>query len=133
MSGKHRHLNPETLVTPRGYTHVVEASGGRMLFIAGQVAFDRDGKVVGIGDFQAQAERVFANLKAALAVADADLTHVVKTTTFIRNLTANAPLLRPIRERHLPAPPPANTLVEINQLAHPDLLLEIEAVAIVPA
>lgn len=133
MSEAIRHLNPETLVAARGYTHVVEASAGRMLFIAGQVAFDRGGQVVGVGDFQAQAERVFANLKTALAAAGADLTHVVKTTTFIRNLTTNAPLLRAIRERHLPAPPPANTLVEISQLAHPDLLLEIEAIAVVPA
>lgn len=128
---KLRHINPPGLSTARGYSHVVEASGGRTIYIAGQVALDQSGKIVGEGDFAAQAEQVFANLKTALAAAGADFSHVVKMTTFVRDVAANLATLRAVRDRHLPSPPPANTLIEINRLVQDNLLLEIEAVAVV--
>src|SRR5258708_9922270 len=71
-------INPPTLSAPPGYTHVVEVTGGRTIYIAGQIALDRNGQVVGAGDFHAQAEQVFKNLQAALAAVAADFTHVVK-------------------------------------------------------
>jgi Endoribonuclease L-PSP len=73
-----RFINPSTLATPPGYTHVVEITQGRTLFIAAQVALDQSGKIVGQHDFRAQTQQVFENLKAALAAVGADFTCVVK-------------------------------------------------------
>ena len=127
-----RFINPPGLVRPNGYTHVVVAADGRTVYIAGQVAFDSAGKLVGPGDFRAQAERVFANLQLALASVGASLGDILKTTTYITDLK-NVAVLREIRGRHFNAAhPPANTLVPVATLARPDLLLEVEAVAELP-
>ena len=128
---KVRYINPDSLAVPRGYSHVVETSGGRTIYVAGQVALDQTGHVVGLGNFEAQAEQVFKNLRTALAAVGGDLSNIVKTTTFIRNMSANLPVLRKIRERYL-SPAPANTLIEISSLVMDELLLESEAVAVVP-
>ena len=125
-------INPPGLTRPTGYTHVVVSADGRTAYVAGQVAFDSTGKVVGVGDFQAQAEQVFANLRRALASVGASFGDVMKTTTFITDLK-NLPALRNTRARYFDAShPPANTLVPVTALAHPDLLLEIEAVVDLP-
>jgi 2-iminobutanoate/2-iminopropanoate deaminase len=130
QSGEARYINPPGLTKPSGYTHVVLAADGRTVYIAGQVAFDSTGAVVGGGDFRAQAERVYANLRIALASVGATFSDVVKTTTYITDL-GNVPTLREIRGKHLdPARPPANSLIPVATLARPDLLLEIEAVAV---
>ena len=125
-----RYINPPGLSRPTGYTHVVVAADGRTVHIAGQVAFDSTGALVGAGDFRAQSERVFANLRIALASVGATFSDVVKTTTFITDL-ANTAALREIRGKHLdPARPPANSLLVVSSLARPDLLIEIEAVVV---
>ena len=127
-----RFINPPGLVRPNGYTHVVVAADGRTVYIAGQVAFDSAGTLVGPGDFRAQAERVFANLQLALASVGASPGDILKTTTYIIDLK-NVAVLRVIRGRHFNAAhPPANTLVPVATLARPDLLLEVEAVAELP-
>ena len=127
-----RFINPPGLVRPNGYTHVVVAADGRTVYIAGQVAFDSAGTLVGPGDFRAQAERVFANLQLALASVGASPGDILKTTTYITDLK-NVAVLREIRGRHFNAAhPPANTLVPVATLARPDLLLEVEAVAELP-
>ena len=121
-------INPSGLTRPTGYTHVVVAADHRTAYVAGQVAFDSTGKVVGVGDFQAQAEQVFTNLRVALASVGASFRDVVKTTTFITDLK-NLPALRETRARYFDAThPPANSLIPVTTLARPDLLLEIEAV-----
>jgi len=121
-------INPPGLTKPTGYTHVVVSADHRAAYIAGQVALDSAGTVVGVGDFKAQAEQVFANLRTALASVGASFGDVVKTTTFITDLK-NLPALRKARARYVDTPhPPANTLVPVSALARPDLLLEIEAV-----
>ena len=130
QGGETRYINPPGLSKPTGYTHVVLAADGRTVYIAGQVAYDSTGTLVGPGDFRAQAERVFANLRIALASAGATFSDVVKMTTYITNI-ANVATLREIRGKHLdPARPPANTLVGVATLARPEFLLEIEAVAV---
>jgi enamine deaminase RidA (YjgF/YER057c/UK114 family) len=127
-----RFINPPGLTHPTGYTHVVVSADGRTAYVAGQVAFDSTGRVVGVGDFQAQAEQVFANLRLALASVGASFKDVVKTTTFITDLS-NLPALRETRARYFDATyPPANTLLPVTTLARPDLLLEIEAVVDLP-
>jgi len=127
----HAYINPSELTKPTGYTHVVEPTAGRTVYISGQIAFDKDGKVVGPGDFRAQTVQVFENLKTALAAAGASFEHVVKVTTFVTDIR-NAPTLREVRADYFRKNPPASTLVEIRALVVPELMLEIEAIAVVP-
>jgi enamine deaminase RidA (YjgF/YER057c/UK114 family) len=128
--GGPRYVNPPTLVKPNGYTHVVVAPDGRTVYVAGQVAFDSTGQLVGGNDFQAQADRVFQNLRRALAAVGGSLDDVVKTTTFVTD-AKHVASLRDIRLKYLDAAhPPANTLVVVSSLARPSLLIEIEAVAV---
>jgi 2-iminobutanoate/2-iminopropanoate deaminase len=128
--GGSRYINPPTLVKPNGYTHVVVAPDGRTVYVAGQVAFDSTGQLVGGNDFQAQADRVFQNLRRALASVGGSLDDVVKTTTFVTD-EKHVAQLRDIRLKYLDtARPPANTLVVVSSLARPTLLIEIEAVAV---
>jgi enamine deaminase RidA (YjgF/YER057c/UK114 family) len=127
MSNEVRYLNPPTLSLPTGYSHVAEVRSGRTIYIAGQVAFDKSGNVVGKGDFAAQATQVFENLILALAAVGATFDNVVKVTDMSQLKT-----LREIRGRYYGEFAPASTLVEIGRLAHPDLMIEIEAIAVVP-
>lgn len=125
-----RYINPKGLVKPTGYTHLVIAPDGRTVYIAGQVAFDSAGKLVGEGDFAAQAEQVFRNLQHALRSVGGSMADLVKTTTFITDLR-HVPALRDTRTRYFAkSEPPANTLVVISSLARAELLIEIEGVAV---
>lgn len=125
-------INPPGLV--RGtYSHVAAVTGGRTLYISGQVAIDESGKVVGT-TFEQQAVRVFANLKVALAAGGADYHHIVKMNIFVRDLTtAKVQMLREIRQRLFGTHQPASTLVATPALANEDLMLEIEVVAVIPS
>jgi 2-iminobutanoate/2-iminopropanoate deaminase len=125
-----RYLNPDTLSVPTGYSHVVEVTTGRTIYIAGQVALDKAGNLVGKGDFAAQAIQVFENLKLALAAAGGTFDNVVKVTTFVTDMS-HIQTLRDIRSRYY-TKAPSSTLVEISRLANPDLMIEIEAVAVIP-
>jgi enamine deaminase RidA (YjgF/YER057c/UK114 family) len=128
--GDSKYINPPGLTKPAGYTHVVLAADGRTVYIAGQVAVDSTNAIIGQGDFRAQAERVFANLRLALASVGATYSDLVKTTTFHTDVS-NSVALREIRTKYLdPARPPANSLIPVPALARPELLLEIEAVAV---
>ncbi|MBE1159093.1 RidA family protein [Dyella acidiphila] len=127
-----QHINPPTLAAPHGYTHVVAAEGGRMLFIAGQVPLDKDGKLVGAGDYAAQVRQTFENLKAALAAGGADFSNVVDMTTYVTDM-AQIDTYRKIRNQYMSGPLPAASLVEVKGLFRGDVMLEISAIAVVPA
>lgn len=124
-------INPSEIHQPGGYTHVVRTSGARTAYISGQVAIDLEGNVVGPGDLEAQAKQAFANLQGALASVDADFSHVAKLTIYIVNYGPEArPALQAARQG-LPgseAGPPASTLIGVQALALPELMIEIEAV-----
>ena len=122
--------NPPTLSKPTGYTHVVEVSGGKTVYISGQVALDKDGSLVGAGDMKAQAEQVFKNLEAALAAAGARFADVVKMNTYTTDMSKLA-AIREVRARYFGDTAPASTLVQVSQLFRPDVLLEIEVIAVV--
>jgi enamine deaminase RidA (YjgF/YER057c/UK114 family) len=124
-----RRINPPTLSKPPGYTHVVVATGLRTIYISGQTAVDKEGNVVGPGDFRAQAKQVFENLRAALAAAGADFGDIVKLNIYVLDMT-HAPALREIRDNYLASGPPAATLVEVKKLARDEFMLEIEAIAV---
>lgn len=126
-----RFINPPTLSTPTGYTHVVEARGGRTLYISGQVALDSSGNVVGKGDFAVQATQVFENLKAALQAGGASLGDVAKMNMYVVDMS-NVQALREIRAKYFTGSPPASTLVEVSRLAREEFLLEIEVIAVLP-
>ncbi len=124
-----RHINPPGLAVPGAYTHLVEATGGRTLYLAGQVALDRDRNVVGVGDFGAQARQVFENLRTALAAGGATFDDVVKMTMYVVDMS-EIDALREIRTEFLGETRPANTLVQVVRLAREDFLLEVEAIAV---
>ncbi|HWO73529.1 MAG TPA: RidA family protein [Dehalococcoidia bacterium] len=128
------HINPDAVSRPNNYTHVVAAEGRRIVFVSGQVALDKDGNVVGKGDLARQAEQVFENLKACLASVGATFADVTKMTTFIVNYQPeHRAVLGQVRQRYLPADkPPASTLLGVQALAMPDILIEIEATAVLP-
>ena len=128
-----KRTNPPTLSKPTGYTHIVEVNGpGKTIYISGQIALDKDGKVVGAGDMKAQAEQVFKNLQAALDAAGAKFSDVVKMNTYITDM-AQAPAVREVRARYFGDTSPASTLVQVVHLARPEFMLEIEVIAAVPA
>ncbi|HEY5906899.1 MAG TPA: RidA family protein [Vicinamibacteria bacterium] len=119
---------------PTGYTHVVTTTGGKHVFVSGQVSLDPEGNLVGKGDLQAQARQVYANLRTALTAAGASPKDVVKSTTFVVNYKPDAlPILREVRSAFYgEATPPASTLLGVQALAREDFLIEIEVVAVVP-
>jgi len=126
-------INPPTLATPRGYTHVVTAAGGKMVFIAGQVAWDVKGEIVGKGDLRAQATQAYTNLKAALAAAGATTADVAKLNTYVVNFkSTDLSVIREVRSQFFPQENlPASTLVGVQALAMDGLLIEVEAIATV--
>ncbi|MBN8992817.1 MAG: RidA family protein [Rhizobiales bacterium] len=127
-----RRINPPELGTPPGYSQIADVSPGRLVFIAGQTAVDRDGNVVGKNDFAAQAEQVFANLTVALQASGCTAANLVKLTVFLTEMD-NLGRYREARNRFFatvtPPAAPAVTLVEVSKLYGPDLLIEIEAIA----
>jgi reactive intermediate/imine deaminase len=112
-----------------GYSHAAKASG--LLFVAGQIAQDLEGALVGRGDIEAQAVQVFENLKAVLASAGATFDDVVKMTTYTTSLAFRAKIAE-VRARYCKTYFPPNTFVVVASLATPEYLLEIEAVAACP-
>jgi enamine deaminase RidA (YjgF/YER057c/UK114 family) len=124
-------INPETMHHPAGYTHVVEVTAGRPVYIAGQVALDPTGALVGPNDLRAQARQVFDNLQAALQAVGAGFAQVVKLTYYLVDAT-QLPVVREVRDQYVDTQqPPANTAVEVRRLVRDDLLIEVEAVAVV--
>ena len=115
---------------PQGYSHVVEVRGGRTLYIAGQLALDKDGNLVGRGDFRAQVKQVFENLKARLAEGGASFNDVVKLNYYLTD-ASELQALRDLRNSYINTEnPPASTLVVVKQLVREEYLLEIEAIAV---
>jgi enamine deaminase RidA (YjgF/YER057c/UK114 family) len=127
-----RFINPDALQKPPGYTHVVEATTpGRLVYIAGQLGVDRDGKLS--SDFRLQAVQTFENLKNALAAVGAKFEHVVKFNNYLIDVKY-LPIYRQVRDSYLPdRNRPASTTIAISGLAREGALLEIEAVAVLPA
>jgi len=127
-----RFVNPPTLPKPNGYSHVVEVRRGTTIIISGQVALDSAGNLVGRGDFVAQTEQVFKNIKAALESVGASYKDVAKLTIFVVD-RSQVPALREIRDRYVnTASPPASSLVQVQGLVRDEFLIEIEATAVVP-
>lgn len=121
--------NPEGMTQPTAYSHLVKV--GHLMFIAGQVALDGDGNVVGEGDMRAQLRQVLENMKSVLASEGADFSNVVKTNIFTTDIEAFRGAAD-VRREYFGGHPPASTLVQIERLARPVFLVEIEAIAVAP-
>ncbi|HEX2051378.1 MAG TPA: RidA family protein [Actinomycetota bacterium] len=125
-------INPETLPTPTSYTQVVAATGSRLVFIAGQVAEDVQGNLVGVGDLAAQARQAFANVGRALAAAGARPDHVAKITIWVvRHRAEYLPHISEARMAVFGDHKPADALIGVQALAEPGYLIEVEAIAVV--
>ncbi len=127
-----RSINPEGMADPVGpYSHVVTVPpGGTLVFCAGAVALDAEGKVVAEGDIVGQTRQVMENLRMALDAAGATFDDVVKVTNYVLDANQWRQVL-PVRAEYLKEPYPASTFVEVSALMFPELLIEIEAVAVV--
>ncbi len=102
---------------------------GNLVFLSGQAAISSAGEIVGIGDFDAQAEQTFKSLRDVLEAAGSSLGQVVKVTIFLTDMS-NFPKIIHLRDKWFTKPYPADTIVEVSSLALPELLIEIEAVAL---
>lgn len=121
---------PEGVATGNGYSHVVWGTG-RFVAVAGQIALDEHGELVGPGDGLAQSRQVFANLRRCLAEAGATFADVVKLTYYVTDVGI-LPSVRIARDECVDTDrPPASTAVQVAALVRPDLLLEVEAFAVV--
>jgi len=123
----HKILTPKSVHPAEGYSHAAKA--GKTLYIAGQVAKDKDGKLAGRGDFETQARQVFTNLKNILEEAGGSLRHIVKMTTFLTH-SHYRDAFRSIRQEFFAEPFPPHTFLIVQSLAMPEYLIEVEAVAV---
>ena len=128
-------LNPAGLPVLPGFSQVVTATEGKIVFISGQVALNANNEVVGKGDLRAQVAQTFENLKGALAAVGATFDDVLKTNTYIVNYTPDMiGVVREVRSQYLPQEKaPASTLIGVQALVLEDLLIEIEAFALLKA
>ena len=127
-------LSPKTLIPPggAGYSHIAKVNKGTTVYLSGQVPSDATGKLIGEGDFEAQVEQVFRNLKLAVEAAGGTMADIVKLNYYVvaELDPAIVPKLRPIRDRYINVEnPPASTFLVVTRLMRPGWLIEIEAVA----
>jgi enamine deaminase RidA (YjgF/YER057c/UK114 family) len=125
-------INPSSMRPPAEYyAHVTKA--GNMVFVAGQAAVDKDNKMVGVGDITAQAEEVFRQLQECLRAAGTDLNHIVKLNTYLTRPEDNRPVAA-VRSKYFRESGllPASTMVIVARLARPEMLIEVECIAVMP-
>jgi len=124
-------LIPNTMPKSLGYSQLAVVTGGTIVFVSGQVALDKSGNVVGKGDFRAQVQQVFENLKAAVEAAGGAFDDVIKLNSYFLDLS-HLPQFRDVRDKYVNLTnPPASTAVQVPRLFRPEFLVEIEAVAVV--
>jgi len=123
-------LRPETMPAPFGYSQVVESTGSRVVHVAGQVPLNAKNELVGEGDFQAQVRQSFENVRLGLEAVGMSFNDVVKMQFFLTDI-ANLPQVRSIRDEYInTAQPPASTSVQVVALYRPEVLFEMDVVAI---
>ncbi len=133
MSTKSAGIDPPSVAPPMKphYSNSIRTESGPLLFIAGQVALDADGKLVGAGDIRAQATQVLENIRAIVEANGGTTADIAQVTVYVRDIEAfNS--ISDIRESYFPKDGPASAIVEVSALAWPEFLLEIAAVAALP-
>ena len=134
MSNKTAGTNPASVAPPMKphYSSSIRTDSGPLLFIAGQVALDADGKLVGEGDIRAQATQVLENIRAIVAANGGTMADIAQVTVYVRDIEA-FDAVSDIRESYFPSEGPASAIVEVSALAWPEFLIEIAAVAALPS
>jgi len=126
-------ISPISMHRPNGYSHLAKVKRGVSVFIAGQVALDRSGHLVGAGDFRAQTQQVFENLKNAIEAAGGLFSNIVKLNVYVTDRSRLAEY-REIRDRFIDLQnPPTSTAVQVAALFRPEFLIEVEAVDVLAA
>ncbi len=134
MSNKSVGTNPASVSPPikPHYSNSVRTQSGPLLFVAGQVALDAAGKLVGEGDIRAQATQVLENIRNIVEANGGSMADIVQVTVYVRDIDAfNS--VSDIREGYFPSDGPASAIVEVSALAWPEFLIEISAVAALPS
>ncbi len=125
-------LKSPILITPNGImSHGVKVPAGNMVFVSGQVARDAQGNLVGKGDITAQTRQTLENLKSVLEAGGATLDDVAKVTVFAIDVVGHYDQIHAARAEYFKSDYPASTMVEVSSLVNPDMLIEIEAIAVV--
>ncbi|MFC5268608.1 RidA family protein [Kribbella qitaiheensis] len=126
-------LTSEALRTPNGVfsqATTIEATG-RLVFVSGMTARRPDGTIVGVGDVSEQTRQVCENVQTAVKAAGGTLDDVCRVDVYVRNMEDFAKI-HEVRAQYFHEPLPASTMVEVSKLAHPDYLIEISAIAVIP-
>lgn len=134
MSSKSVGTNPAAVAPPMKphYSNSIRTESGPLLFIAGQVALDAEGKLVGEGDIRAQATQVLENIREIVEANGGAMSDIAQVTVYVRDIEAfNS--ISDIRESYFPKDGPASAIVEVSALAWPEFLIEIAAVAALPS
>ncbi len=126
-------VNPAAMAPPinNSYSNGVKVAAGNLLFVAGQVALDVDGRMVGVGDPAAQMEQASKNIQAVCEAIGATLQYVVKLTVYVTDMRLLA-LMGPARKRFFGEHRPASLALQVAGLFSPDMVVEVEAVVAVP-
>ena len=128
-------FNPDNIAKPvAGYSQVAEVSGGKIVYIAGQVALDKSGNLVGKDDLRAQTQQIFENIKGAVEAAGGDFSNVIKLNYYCAESVdpSQIAVIREVRDKYVnTVAPPVSTLVVVKRLVRPEWMLEVEAVAVV--
>ncbi|MGW1420846.1 RidA family protein [Bradyrhizobium manausense] len=129
-----KQITTDKLRQPNGHfsqATIIEA-GGRLLFVSGMTARKPDGTIAGVGDVSAQTRQVCENIKAAVEAAGGSLEDVVRVDVYVRNME-HFDAIHAVRREYFKPPLPASTMVEICKMTHPDYLIEINAIAVLPS
>jgi len=133
-AGQVEHINPDTLNQNPAFSNVIVVTGSvKTIYVGGQDAVDASGNIIGKGDFAAQTEQVLKNIQAALAAGGAQLEHIIKWNVYIvqgQSLQEGFAVFQRVWGKR--PNPPAISAMFVSGLAHPDFLLEIDAIAVVP-
>lgn len=133
VESRRRAINPAGVAKPlKGhYSNAVRIDSGPLLFVAGQIALDKNGNLVGKGDLRAQARQVLENIRIILEDSGAQMRDVLNVTVYVTDISAFHDI-SDIRLEYFPENGPASAIVEVSRLALPELMIEIAAVAAIP-
>lgn len=131
-SVQRENIFPDGLSRPTGHwTTVTTARPGKLVFVSGLTAKDEAGEIVGVGDVRAQTRQVCENLRRAMQAAGGTLADIVRVDVFIKEMTGFKDI-HDVRREYFGPNPPASTMVAVTALTHPDMLIEINAIAVLP-
>ena len=132
MTGK-REIRTAKLRTPSGhFSQAIEIEAkGRIVFLSGMTARRADGTIAGVGNIEVQTRQVCENLKSAVEAAGGSLDDVCRVDVYVRNME-HFEAIHKVRREYFKAPAPASTMVEVTKMVHPDYLIEINAIAVLP-